>query len=206
VFVVGERRWRAAILAGLETLACVVVTGGAMPEDLLEDQLIENCLREDLRPVEQARAFKSLLDSRGLTQRQLAERLQVGQGTISRALALLRLPEEIRQSVDAGAIKATAAYELSKLQDADDRRAVARKVVAEGLDHKATVAEVRRRNSAKTPRRGGRPRAPREQKFRGPRGVNVVVRAAAKHTTADVIADLRAIADRLGAAETPDAA
>ncbi len=126
VVVVGERRWRAAQLAGLETLACVVVTGGATAEDLLEDQLIENCLREDLRPVEQARAFKSLMESRGLSQRQLADRIQVGQGTVSRALALLGLPEEIQRSVEAGEIKPDTAYELTKVADPSEQTELAR--------------------------------------------------------------------------------
>src|SRR5262245_23845147 len=54
--VVGERRYRAALLAGMEAIACVVVAGSPTPEDLLEDQLVENALREDLRPIEQAQA------------------------------------------------------------------------------------------------------------------------------------------------------
>ena len=87
VVVTGERRWRAAQLAGLEALACVVMTSPVAAEDLLEDQLIENCLREDLKPIEQARAYKSLMDSRGLSQRQLAERLQIGHPAIAKALA-----------------------------------------------------------------------------------------------------------------------
>ena len=126
VVVVGERRWKAARIAGLETLACVVVTGAATPEDLLEDQLIENCLREDLRPIEEARAFKALLESRGLSQRQLAERLQVGQGTISKALALLALPAEIQRSVDSGEIGPDAAYQLSKVSDPAEQAELAR--------------------------------------------------------------------------------
>jgi ParB family chromosome partitioning protein len=126
VIVLGERRWRAAQLAGLETLACVVVTGEPSPDDLLEDQLIENCLREDLKPIEQARAFKSLLATRNLSQRQLAERLQIGQATIARALALLGLPEPIQASVDAGEIGPDAAYQLTRITDPDEQARLAR--------------------------------------------------------------------------------
>ena len=57
VVVIGERRWRAARLAGLESIACVVVPGTATPEEILEDQLVENCLREDLKPIEQAQGL-----------------------------------------------------------------------------------------------------------------------------------------------------
>jgi ParB family chromosome partitioning protein len=197
VVVVGERRWRAAILAGLETLACVVVTGGATPEDLLEDQLIENCLREDLRPVEQARAFKSLLDSRGLTQRQLAERLQVGQGTISRALALLGLPEEIRQSVDAGAIGPDAAYQLTKVDDPGEQAALARE---------AARGELRRdeiKAKAGSPRKGrgmgkGKPKKLTAVSLRTPDGVKVTLECRRGLDDALVVAALR---DALGQAE-----
>ncbi|MFO0949733.1 MAG: ParB/RepB/Spo0J family partition protein [Isosphaeraceae bacterium] len=133
IVVVGERRWRAAQLAGLETLACVVVTGGASAEDLLEDQLIENCLREDLRPIEQAKAFRSLLSGRGLTQRQLADRLQVGQGTISRALALLGLPAEVQSAVDAGEIGPDTAYQLTKVEDAGEQAGLAREAARGAL-------------------------------------------------------------------------
>ena len=126
VVVVGERRWRAAQLAGLETLACVVVSAGASADDTLEDQLVENALREDLRPIEQARAFKALMASRGLSQRQLADRLQVGQGTVSRALALLGLPDEIQEAVESGGIGPDVGYELSKVADPEEQAALAK--------------------------------------------------------------------------------
>jgi len=118
VVVVGERRWRAASLAGLSSIACVVAAGTPGPEELLEDQLIENCLREDLRPIEQAKAFRTLLTRLGISQRQLAERLQVSPPTITRALALLELPDSIQTSVEAGEIAPHTAYEISKIDDA----------------------------------------------------------------------------------------
>jgi ParB family transcriptional regulator, chromosome partitioning protein len=118
VVVVGERRWRAAGLAGMASIACVVAPGSPSPEEILEDQLIENCLREDLRPIEQAKAFRTLLGRLGISQRQLAERLQVSPPTITRALALLDLPDSIQTSVDAGEIAPHTAYEISKIDDA----------------------------------------------------------------------------------------
>jgi ParB family chromosome partitioning protein len=150
VVVVGERRWRAARLAGLETLACVVVSGEASADDLLEDQLIENALREDLKPIEQARAYRALMTSRSLTQRELAERLQVGQGTISRALALLGLPEEIRHSVDAGEIGPDTAYQLTQVADPSEQAELAR-VAARG--------ELRRDDIKKATKPRGKPAA-----------------------------------------------
>ena len=84
VVVVGERRWRAAQRGGLESLVCVVASGDATPEELLEDQLVENALRQDLKPVEEAKAYRQLLDSLGVSQRQLAERLHVSPQKITR--------------------------------------------------------------------------------------------------------------------------
>lgn len=129
IVIVGERRYRAAILAGMETIACVVATGNASPDDLLEDQLVENALRLDLKPIEQANAYRRLLQSRGLSQRQLADRLQIGHASIVRALALLGLPEKIRDAVEAGEIAANTAYELSKISDPDEQAGLARQAV-----------------------------------------------------------------------------
>ena len=148
VVVTGERRWRAAQLAGLEALACVVITGPVAAEDLLEDQLIENCLREDLKPIEQARAYKSLMDSRGLSQRQLAERLQIGHPAIAKALALLHLPDEIQESVERGEIAPGTAYELSKVEDFAEQTRLAREAAA-GLLKRDEIQERTR-----SPRKG----------------------------------------------------
>jgi ParB family transcriptional regulator, chromosome partitioning protein len=163
VIVVGERRWRAAGLAGLETLACVVVTGVATSEDLLEDQLVENALREDLKPVEQARAFRSLMVSRGLSQRQLAERLQIGQGSVSKALALLGLPVEVQASVDAGEIGPDTAYQLSRVADRVEQVELARETAKGAVRRDEVKARVRspqkksmvRKITARTFRVGG---------------------------------------------------
>ena len=108
--------------------------------------------------------------------------------------------------VDAGEIKATAAYEISKLQIADEQRELAQKVLSEGLDHRATVAEVRNRQSQRSARSSGRRRLPAEQRHRGSRGVRVTIQVTGKHTVDDVIADLREIADRLASNERTEAA
>src|SRR6185312_3212783 len=64
LIVAGERRWRAAQMAGMTAMLCVEAKGAQTPDDILEDQLVENCLRADLAPLEQARAFKALVDRR----------------------------------------------------------------------------------------------------------------------------------------------
>lgn len=206
VVLVGERRLRACKLAGLERIRVEFVEREMTEADVLAEQVVENAVRADLQPVEAGRAYKRLMDLNGWTAQQVAETLGIEPTAVYRALSLLKLPEDVAAQVDAGEIKATAAYEISKLQIADDQRELAQKVLSEGLDHKATVAEVRNRQTSRAPRPGGRRRLPAEQRHRGPRGVRVTIQVTAKHTTDDIVADLREIADRLAASCQTEAA
>jgi ParB family chromosome partitioning protein len=146
----GERRFRAAQVAGLPELA-VVVEEEADPDVILELQLVTNALRDDVAPVEQARAYKRLIDSQGLTRRELAAKLGIDHSSITRALSLLGLPEDVQAEVDAGALGSqTAAVIASKIADPEAQREVARRVVAEKLTRaetkdavEAKVAEVK---------------------------------------------------------------
>ena len=172
VVVVGERRWRAARLAGLESLACVVVAGEPTAEDLLEDQLVENALREDLKPIEQARAYKSLMKSRSLSTRQLADRLQIGAATVAKALALLTLPGDMQEAVEAGRIAPGTAYELSKVDDPGEQAALAREAATGRLKRD----EIQERTS--TPRKGrgvGKTRKITSRVFRTSAGPRITV-------------------------------
>ena len=113
----GERRFRAATRAGLKTVACVFADDGLSPSEILQEQIVENLLREDLKPIEQARAYRQLMDLHGWTAKELAGELQVSQGAVSKSLSLLTLPVELQEQVDAGSIPATAAYEVAKVED-----------------------------------------------------------------------------------------
>src|SRR4051812_23678731 len=134
VVVVGERRWRAARFAGLETVSCVVVGGTPTATDVLEDQLVENALREGLKPVEQAEAFQTLMRSLDLTQQGLATKLQISQTTVSQALDLLKLAAPVQARVDAGELAPSVAYQISKVDDPEAQRELANRVVSEGLN------------------------------------------------------------------------
>jgi ParB family chromosome partitioning protein len=122
LIIAGERRWRAAKLAALPAIECYFHTTELSRSEILEQQLIENLLREDLKPVEAARGFKSLMQLNKWNGKQVAQQLRIPESQVSRALALLRLPEDIQQRVDAGDIPARAAYELSKLDDEQQQR------------------------------------------------------------------------------------
>ena len=99
VILTGERRWRAARQAGLEKLACIVRDKPLTEGELRAVQLIENCLREDLKPMEQAHAYRDLMTANDWSARRLGEELDLNHATILRALALLELPEDIQQRV-----------------------------------------------------------------------------------------------------------
>jgi ParB family chromosome partitioning protein len=155
VVLVGERRLRACKLAGLERVRVEFVERPMNEADVLAEQMVENVARADLRPVEEGRAYRRLLDLNGWHVEQLAETLGVQATTVHHRLGLLRLPDDVADRVDSGEIRASAAYEISKLQVADEQREVAELVIARGLDFKATAAEVARRK----PPKAGRGRA-----------------------------------------------
>ncbi len=179
VIISGERRWRAARMAGLATLACVEAKGEMTPREILEDQLVENCIREDLKPIEQARAFRALLESRGCSARNLAESLRISHQAVGRALSLLTLPEELQQQVDAGIVSASAASEVAKVKDDDARREIAGKIAAGELTRDETVEVVRRETAALKGRGGatkrggakGKPKLPTSRVIRTEAGI-----------------------------------
>jgi ParB family chromosome partitioning protein len=133
VILVGERRWRAAKLAGLRELMCVIVEGELSAGERLMIQLVENALREDLRPVEQAKAYKHLMDANHWSGNQLSKELHIGQASVVRALSLLELPSTVQEQVDAGKLAATVAHEIARLPGADVQEKVAAVVMKEDL-------------------------------------------------------------------------
>ncbi|MBL8826772.1 MAG: ParB/RepB/Spo0J family partition protein [Planctomycetaceae bacterium] len=145
VIISGERRWRAARHAGLATVDCFFHEEPLSKSQILELQLIENLLREDLSPLEEARAFETLLRLNGWTSKQLAETVRIPASKISRSLALLKLPAEIQDQVEAGAVPARTAYELSKLTNSESQRRLAEDSAEGRLTTSAAARAVRQR-------------------------------------------------------------
>ena len=133
VVIDGERRYRAALIAELPDLA-VVLEASLDADTILETQLIANALREDVAPVEQAKAWDRLRQSQGLTYKELGDKLGYEFSTISKGLALLDLTAEIQARVDAGEIAASTAEKIARL-DPDEQGPLAARVVEEGLNH-----------------------------------------------------------------------
>ncbi len=129
--ITGERRWRAAQLAGLERIPAVVRDVDS-DTDRLALALIENLQREDLTPIEEARAFHHLRSESGLSQEQIAHTVGKDRSTVANALRLLALPLAVQELVDAGAVSAGHARALAGLGDAPRQEEMARRCVAGG--------------------------------------------------------------------------
>jgi ParB family chromosome partitioning protein len=182
LIVTGERRWRASKLAGRPSIAAILIEDDRTDSQILEMQLIENCLREDLQPIEQARAFRTLMDRNQWSAVRLAKVLSLNNSTIIRALSLLDLPDTVQSRVESGELAASVAYEVSKLEDPDDQVEVAARVVAEKLSRAETVEAVRQ--VASKPRAGGskgrgaskgKPKLPSERTVKSIGGLKVIV-------------------------------
>jgi ParB family chromosome partitioning protein len=163
VIICGERRWRAAQMAGLPMMSCVVVDGVLDPAELLSIQLIENALREDLKPIEQAKAFRALMDRNGWSARQVARELAYPQSSLVKILTLLELPAAVKDHVERGSLSPATAYEIGKLDSPEAQADVAARAVAEGLNRAEVVAAVRERatKSARTSKGNGAKPKPR---------------------------------------------
>ena len=161
VVISGERRYRAAVRAGLKSVACIFAEDGLSPSEILQEQIVENLLREDLKPVEQARAYRQLMEMHGWSAKDLAGELQVSQGAVSKSLALLTLPEDLQAEVDRGQIAAATAYQVAKVADPEVQRDVVRRVVAENLTRDEVSEVVRAVADKPAEGRPSRPRATR---------------------------------------------
>jgi ParB family chromosome partitioning protein len=140
--VAGERRLRAAKVAGLATVP--VVLRDTDDSDLLREALIENIHREDLGPIELAEAFRQLLEELGLKQEELADRVGVSRSHIANTIRLLQLPLNTQQLLTDGRIQAGHARALLALGDAEAVDALALRVAAEDLSVRETEELVRR--------------------------------------------------------------
>jgi ParB family chromosome partitioning protein len=129
--VAGERRLRAARLAGLPTVPAIVRESD--DTDALREALIENIHREDLSPLELAAAYQELLEELGTTQEEVAERLGCSRSQVANTIRLLSLPGDVQQLLAEGRLQAGHARALLGLPDDEARSAVALRVAAEGL-------------------------------------------------------------------------
>jgi ParB family chromosome partitioning protein len=134
--VAGERRLRAAKLAGLSEIPVLIRSFSELEKT--EIALIENLQREDLSPVEEAQGYKNLIDLGNLTQEEVAQRVGKNRATVANSLRLLKLPDEILEALDKGGISAGHARALLAVQDEAAQRKLFRRV----LEQELSVREV----------------------------------------------------------------
>jgi ParB family transcriptional regulator, chromosome partitioning protein len=155
--VAGERRWRAARLAGLAVIPAIIRDNE--DAESLELALIENVAREDLNPVEEARACAALVEDLGLTHKELAKRIGRSRPALSNLMRLLELPEEVLELLERGSLSEGHGRALLMAEDHAARRSLARVAVAEGWSVRRT--EDRARASNPTATGNGTPRRER---------------------------------------------
>jgi ParB family chromosome partitioning protein len=140
--VAGERRWRAAMLAGFDSVPVLVKE--ATPQETLELALVENLQRADLNPLEEASAYQQLVEEFGLTQEQVAERVGRSRVTVTNSLRLLRLPKGVKEALQVGRISEGHARALLGLDKEPIQLRVLREIVKRGISVRQTEELVRR--------------------------------------------------------------
>ncbi|MFD6177505.1 MULTISPECIES: ParB/RepB/Spo0J family partition protein [unclassified Isoptericola] len=162
--IMGERRWRASQVAGLETIPAIVRETD--DSDMLRDALLENLHRAALNPLEEAAAYRQLLDDFGCTHEELATRIARSRPQISNTLRLLKLPPLVQRRVAAGVLSAGHARALLSLTDGAEIERLAQRIVSEGLSVRATEEIVTlltsgdgERTTRRAPRAGQRSEA-----------------------------------------------
>jgi ParB family chromosome partitioning protein len=151
--VAGERRWRAAEAAGLSSIPAIVRS--LTDQEALELALVENLQREDLNPIERARAYRRLMQEFGLTQEQIADRMGKSQPSVANALRLLHLPLQVQASLEAGRISEGHARALLSVGTESILLRLWERVERRGLSVRETEALARRSISREIQGRSG---------------------------------------------------
>ncbi len=157
VIIAGERRVRAAKLAGLEKVP--VLVRQFSPDEKLEIALIENIQREDLNPIEEALAYKKLMEIAGLNQEQMASRVGKDRSTIANTLRLLKLPEEAQGAVEKGTLSPGHARAILSLVNPADQQVLFKRILDKGIsvreaEELAAAFSVGKRQAGKSRRQG----------------------------------------------------
>ena len=195
--VAGERRWRAAQKAGLDRVPAVIRSS---PEDeRLQAALIENMVREDLNPVDEARACAALVDDLGISKEELARRVGRRRASIANLIRLLDLPDEVLSLLGRGELSEGHGRALLQVSDQDARRRLGKQAAAEGWSVRQVEAKTRGSKNGKGTRRassGGRISAEEraaiadaEDSLGSALGADVRIRKAGAGLRAEILAD-----------------
>src|SRR6185295_10384132 len=139
--IAGERRWRAAQMAGLHKVPCIIKD--IADENVLEISLIENIQREDLNPIEEANAYKNLLERLNITQEEIARRVGKDRTSVTNALRLLRLPIEVQKLVEEDKLSMGHARALLSLDSVETQKLLALEIISKTLSVRETERLVK---------------------------------------------------------------
>ncbi|WEV46713.1 ParB/RepB/Spo0J family partition protein [Bifidobacterium sp. ESL0690] len=145
--IMGERRWRAAHLAGLKSIPAIVKT--TSDNQMLRDALLENLHRVALNPLEESAAYQQMMEDFGLTQEQLSKSVSKSRSQIANTLRLLNLPPSVQKKVAAGVLSAGHARALLGLPNEEEMEKLANRIIAEGLSVRSTEEIVAMKTNGK---------------------------------------------------------
>ena len=188
--IMGERRWRATRLAGLDTIPAIVKT--TSDDAMLRDALLENLHRVALNPLEEAAAYQQMIDEFGLTQDGLSKSISKSRPQITNTLRLLKLPPSVQKKVSSGVLSAGHARALLTLPDEKSMAALADKIIAEGLSVRSTEELValqtgQAKKKAKKPRVNAWADSPVRQDLESHFDTKVAIKGTKKHGKIEIV-------------------
>ncbi|PXY86428.1 chromosome partitioning protein ParB [Bifidobacterium asteroides] len=188
--IMGERRWRATRLAGLDTIPAIVKT--TSDDTMLRDALLENLHRVALNPLEEAAAYQQMIDDFGLTQDGLSKSISKSRPQITNTLRLLKLPPSVQKKVSSGVLSAGHARALLTLPDEKSMTALADKIIAEGLSVRSTEELValqtgQAKKRAKKPRVDAWADSPVRQDLESRFDTKVAIKGTKKHGKIEIV-------------------
>lgn len=145
VIVAGERRWRASRLAGLKTVPCIIKNYST--QEMSEISIIENLQRENLNPIESARAIQNLINNYSLTQEEVADKIGKSRPVIANTLRLLSLPEQIISLIESNKLSAGHARALLSLDNPTKQKEIALEIIQKGLSVREVESLIKSINS-----------------------------------------------------------
>jgi ParB family chromosome partitioning protein len=196
--IAGERRWRAAKRAGLQTVPAIVRT--ADDTAVLQQALVENLQREDLNPLDEAAAYQQLIEDFSLTHEDVATRVGKSRAAVSNSLRLFQLPPQVQKMLVEGSISAGHARALLGTPDRTYQESLARRVATEGLSVRAVEDAVRERSGkapAPQPTEGAEPSAVEPGKRLRPPGLLELEELLARHLDTRVKIEMGATKGRV---------
>lgn len=193
--IAGERRWRAASKAGLDAVPALI--RNVSDEKVLQLAIIENIQREDLNPIDKARAYRELMEEFDLTQEQAASRLGIGRANLANTLRLLELPEEVQGLVSRGTVAYGHARALLGSPSPGEMILLAERIVRDDLSVRQTEAIVSKMKDGKGARggktRGGKEKGPQirhlEEQLRDSLGTRVTIAESPKRGSGKIVVE-----------------